>query len=311
MLRRRTPGMPLIADAQAWMLQRSARWTVRYGDALQQLNRGPTIEDPDRVRVPTRHGRVRCDVYRPPGNEAAPPVYVHLHGGAFVMRHPRMDDFFARIVAAECGAVVVNVDYDVAPGARFPVAHHQAHDVAAWVAHHGIGFGVDAGRIAVGGFSAGGNLAAAVALQARDSGSFRPACQLLGVPSLDIAEEPADKSSPLARPLVTPAMMALVRATYFRDAAARGSAYASPLRAGDLSGLAPALVVTAEYDVLRREGARYADRLEEAGVPVTRHVVRHADHYFLDGDLTRARATLDVLTSGLRAHLGVEPWTLR
>ncbi|MGN6251617.1 MAG: alpha/beta hydrolase [Marmoricola sp.] len=303
--------MTLLADVRAWVLQRSAASSARYGDVLQQLNRGPRIAEPDRVRVPTRHGRVRCDVYRPPGSPTAPPVYVHLHGGAFVMRHPRMDDFFARIVAAECGAVVVNVDYDVAPQARFPVAQHQAHDVAAWVAHHGISFGVDAGRVAVGGFSAGGNLAASVALQARDAGSFRPACQLLGVPSLDVAEDPAEKPSPLARPMVSPELMALVRATYFRDEAARASAYASPLRAGDLTGLAPALIVTAEYDALRREGDRYADRLRDAAVPVTHHVVPAADHYFLDGDLVRARATLDLLTSTLRDHLGVEPWTLR
>lgn len=303
--------MPLLADVHAWMLQRSPHRGGRYGDAPQQLNRGPVVADPDRVRVPTRHGRVRCEVYRPPGGEAAPPVYVHLHGGGFVRRHPQRDDFFARIVAAECGAVVVNVDYDVAPGVRFPVAHHQAHDVTAWVAHHGIGFGVDAGRVAVGGFGAGANLAAAVALQARDSGSLRPACQLLGVPSLDVAEDPRDKLSPLARPVISPGTRALVRSTYFRDADARESAYASPLRAGNLSGLAPALLVTAEYDVLRREGTRYAARLEGAGVPVTHHVVRDADHSFLDGDLTRARATLDVLTRGLRDHLGVEPWTLR
>lgn len=301
--------MALLADAQAWMIQRSARWSARYGDALQQLNRGPEIAGPDRVRVPTRHGKVRCDVYRPAGSDPAPPVYVHLHGGAFVMRRPEMDDFFARIVAAECGAVVVNVDYDVAPQARFPVAHHQAHDVASWVAHHGSSFGVDAGRVGVGGFSAGGNLAAAVALQARDAGTFRPACQLLGVPSLDVAEEPAAKPSPLPRPMVTPELMALVRSTYFRDARARGSAYASPLRAGDLAGLAPALVVTAEYDALRREGDRYAARLEEAGVPVTHHVVPDVDHYFLDGDLGRARRTLDLVTAGLRRHLGVEPRT--
>src|SRR5512141_2787346 len=113
-------------------MQKSAPLTVGYGKDL--VLAGADLPAPTRIRVPTRHGRVRCEVYRPDAAQPDPPVYVHLHGGAFVMRHPRMDDFFARYVAATCDAVVVNVDYDVAPQARYPVAQEQAHDVAAWVA---------------------------------------------------------------------------------------------------------------------------------------------------------------------------------
>lgn len=211
------------------------------------------------------------------------------------MRYPMLDDFFARFVAAECGAVVVNVDYDVAPQVRYPVAQHQAHDVTVWVALHGEALSADGGRVAVGGFSAGGNLAASACLQARDLGSCEPALQLLGVPSLDVAEDVTDKSSPLGSPMISPGLLRLVRKTYFRDASSRSEPYPSPLLRADLTRLPPAVVVTGEYDVLRAEGDHYARRLVEAGVEVVHQVTSGADHYFLDGDRTRARETLDLM----------------
>lgn len=99
--------------------------------------------------------------------------------------------------------------------------------------------------------------------------------------------------------LVTPRLQRLVRRTYFRDRSRRAEPYASPLLADDLTGLAPAVVVTAEHDALRATGDHYAARLREAGVPTVHRVVPGADHYFLDGDRLRARATLDVITAAL------------
>ncbi len=300
--------MALLADLRALMIQLSAPYTVRYGDSLYFS--GTDLPKPTTVKIPTRHGLVRCELYRPLERGASAPAYVHFHGGAFLMRYPRMDDFFARIVAAEVGAVVVNVDYDVAPQRRFPVAQHQAHDVAAWIAGNGDELGIDGSRVALGGFSAGGNLAAAAALQARDLGSFSPASQFLGVPSLDVAGDVSAKTSPLGRPMIGPSMLRLVRATYFRDVPSRASAYASPLLAPSVEGLPPTLLVTAEYDLLRSEGDQYAERLREAGNQVSHHVVPGADHYFLDGDRVRARKTLDLIVGSLRLHLGAsEPIT--
>ncbi|CAN5650624.1 alpha/beta hydrolase [soil metagenome] len=294
--------MGIRADVTAYLLQKSAPLTVDYGKSLYFA--GVDLPGPTRISVPTRHGRVRCDVYRPRDDGETPPVYVHLHGGAFVMRYPRMDDFFARFVAEECRAVVVNVDYDVAPQARYPVAQQQAHDVAAWVAGHGFELGGDGDRVAVGGFSAGGNLAASAALQARDLGSFSPALQVLGVPSLDVAAGLDTKTSPIPSPMITPSLLRLVRSTYFPDEATRADAYASPLLAPDLTGLAPAVVVTAEYDVLRAEGDAYAARLSDAGVDVVHRVLTGRDHYFLDGDRGRARGTLDLVAHRLREAFG-------
>ena len=176
----------MLLTLRAWLMQKSAPLTVRYGRPLQVS--GQDLAVPDPVQVPTRHGPVRCELYLPPGIEH-PPVHVHLHGGAFIMRHPRMDDFFARFVVAEARIAVVSVDYATAPQARYPVAHEQVHDVAVHLAEHGAALGVDGSRLGLGGFSAGGNLAAAACLEARDRSSFAPRFQLLGVPSLDVAEE--------------------------------------------------------------------------------------------------------------------------
>ena len=286
-----------LADLRAWVMQRSAPLTVHYGRELQVA--GQDLPAPDRFRAPTRHGTVRCEVYRPPGR-ARPPVHVHLHGGAFVMRHPRMDDFFARFLVAEAGVAVVAVDYSVAPQVRYPVAQEQVHDVLAHLAAHGEQVGLDGSRLSVGGFSAGGNLAASACLQARDRGTLEPRFQLLGVPSLDVAEEYADKR-PVGTPMLGPGILDLVRATYFKDASRRTEPYASPLRAESLAGLPPTMVVTGEADLLRREGDAYARRLAEAGVPVEHRVVPGADHYFLSPG--NARAEMGRMAAAVRRHL--------
>lgn len=294
----RDPGAGPRADLRAWTLQRLAPLTVRYGREL--VTAGATLPRPAAVRIPTRHGPVRCAVWRTPGATGPVPAYVHLHGGAFVMRHPRMDDFWARHLLATTGVAVVAVDYDVAPQARYPVAHEQVHDVVSHLADHGEQHGLDGTRLAVGGFSAGGNLAAAACLLARDSGSPLPRFQLLGVPSLDVAETYADKR-PVRPSMLGPQILDLVRATYFRDVERRTEPYASPMRAADLSGLPPTMVLTGEVDLLRREGDAYAARLAEAGVPVEHRVVPGADHYFLSP--ANKRAELDRMASAVQRHL--------
>ncbi|MGI9085421.1 MAG: alpha/beta hydrolase [Aeromicrobium sp.] len=287
--------MGLFSDATALMVQAGAKRTARYGDALYftgpELD-GREIDEPESWRIPTRHGFVRCEVYRPSG-VTRPPVYVHFHGGAFMMRFPRMDDFFARFLVAEAGVAVVNVDYDVAPWHRYPVAHHQAHDVVRWLSQHAGDGDLDGSRIAVGGFSAGGNLAASACLQARDEGTPMPRMQLLGVPSLDVSTRV--KPSAAQHPMIGPTVLRLVRSTYFKDESRRAEPYASPLLSDDMHGLPPAVVFTAEWDALRAEGDAYAERLAAAGVDVLHRVVPDRDHYFLDGDRVRARALLEVM----------------
>ncbi len=287
----------------AWVMQKAGPFTVRYGEGLDFAS--ADLPAPVRIRIPTREGLVRCRVQHPRPGPTPSPVVVHFHGGAFIVRYPQMDDFYTRFLAEQVSAMVVSVDYDVAPQKAYPVAQHQAHDVVAWFVEHGAGMGVDGRRIALSGFSAGGNLAASAALQARDVGSFAPALVVLGVPSLDVAEPATAKSSTVARPLIDARLLELVRETYYRDASRRPEPYASPLLEPDLTDYPPTLVLTAEVDTLRREGDAFAARLLEAGVDVTHHVVPERDHHFmLASDAVQARETLDLIVAHLRVALG-------
>lgn len=271
---------------RAGLLHASARFSVRYGEELRFA--GSSLPAPTRVAAPTRYGRVPLHVY----GELGRPAYVHLHGGAWLMRYPEMDDFWCRYVAAEAGVTVVNVDFRAAPYVTYPVAQHEAHDAAAWVAGHGA-------PVAVGGFSSGGGTAAAVCLQARDRGTFAPVLQVLGVPALDVASE-----VPRGAGMIDPGLRDLVRRVYFPDPATRSAPYASPLLAPDLTGLPPAVVLTAERDTLRPDGVAYADRLRAAGVEVVHDETPGADHYFLSADLVRARVTMARVAKEIATRLG-------
>lgn len=278
--------MHLADRLRVELMRASAPFTVSYGNDLRFAGRD--LPAPTRVLVRTRHGRVPVFLYRPADGPL--PVHVHLHGGAFLMRYPAMDDWWCRYVAATAGVVVANVDFEVAPRVTYPVAQHQAHDVAAVLA-------ADGTRVSVGGFSSGGGLAASVALQARDSGSFSPTLQVLGIPALDLSAEPGAGDPGM----ISPALRRLVRRVYLPDPATRLEAYASPLLADDLVGLAPAVVLTAERDVLRAEGDAYAARLRAAGVRVVHDVTPGVDHYFLTEDPERARTTMAMVAAEIRA----------
>lgn len=236
---------------------------------------------PERIVVPTPAGPVRVDVHRPGGQPTAPPpVYVNFHGGGFIARFPEYDDHLCRALVAGTGCVVVNVDYDVAPQRPFPVAAQQAYAATVWAASQGEQHGWDGARLALGGQSAGGNLAAGVCLAARDHGDLRPALQILNYPPLDLDTDPAAKQARTAKPLIAPGLARIFNRAYTPDPATRRDPLASPLFAEDLTGVAPALVITAEYDLLRDEGDAYAARLADAGVPVTHHVMPGVDHAY-------------------------------
>ena len=153
---------------------------------------GANLPAPLSTVVPTEFGPVRTQIYRAVGSSGGtpPPVYVNFHGLGFIARHPEFDDHICRALVAETGCVVVNVDYDVAPQRPFPVAPNQAFAVTEWVVRNGKKEGWDGDRVAVGGQSAGGNLATGVCLTARDRGTFAPVLQILNFPPLDLAKDP-------------------------------------------------------------------------------------------------------------------------
>jgi acetyl esterase len=237
------------------------------------------IAKPDEVCVPTRHGAVRCLIYRPPGGSPPPPVHVLIHGGGMFGRYPEQDDHVATYLASEVGAVVVSVDYDVTPQVQFPVAEEECYDVALWIRANAATGGWDADRISVGGESAGGKLAINVCQLAYAGGVFRPCALVAAYAVADVTR--ADRTTGKRGEKISPALQRLVNDTYFADASRRLEALASPLFDPHLALALPAtLIMTGEDDTLAPEMDRLAQMLGAAGVSVLHRRFAHTDHGF-------------------------------
>ena len=209
-------------------------------------------------------------VYRPAGvaDSRRLPVLVYFHGGGWVIGDLETHDVMCRQLTAEAGVSVISVDYRLAPEHKFPAAVDDAWAATRWIAAHAAELGVDADRLAVGGDSAGGNLAAVVALLARDAGGPRIALKILLYPVTDLERESQSYADLADGYMLTRDSMRWFRAQYLAKTEDAADWRVSPLRAPSLAGLPPALVVTAGYDPLRDEGEAYARRLREAGVSV-------------------------------------------
>ncbi len=217
-------------------------------------------------RLPGPGGEMPVRVYTPAGT-APLPLLVYFHGGGWVIGSLETHDGTCRELAAGAGCVVVSVDYRLAPEYRYPAAAEDCYAATRWCAEYAAELGVDARRIAVGGDSAGGNLAAVVAQMARDRGGPGLVLQLLVYPATDHDFRSASYRDNASGYLLTTDDMRWFWDHYLGDDPARGAEpYASPLRAASLAGLPPALVITAEFDPLRDEGEAYAHALEAAGV---------------------------------------------
>jgi acetyl esterase len=250
-------------------------------DGRQSQHVVPVASVEDRV-VPGPAGELRVRVYRPEENGPAPTVLL-FHGGGWVIGDLETHDNMARSICRDCRAVVVSVDYRLAPEAPFPAAVEDALAAARWAGAHLDELGGDE-RLAVAGDSAGGNLAAVVAQVLRDEDGPSITGQLLVYPATDVTGDYASRTENAEGYFLDLATMAWFMQQYAADADADAHAdpRLSPLRSADLSGLPPAVVVTAQYDPLRDEGEAYAERLREAGVPVE---VRRFDamiHGFFD-----------------------------
>jgi acetyl esterase len=249
-------------DARRWREQSPARAQVQ-----ELVGAGPPIDRVSDITIPGRGGDIGARVYEPGAD--CPATVVFYHGGGWVLGSVDESDPVCRALAAESGCRLVSVGYRLAPENRFPAAADDAYDAFAWAAGT-----MPAGQpIVVAGDSAGGNLAAATALRARDEGGPAPALQVLVYP---VADHDFTTASYLryddAGLLLGRREMIWFWDQYMPDVARRSHSYASPLRAGGLDGLPPAYIVTAEYDPLLDEGRSYAAKLEAAGTPVT---VRH------------------------------------
>jgi acetyl esterase len=212
-------------------------------------------------------GHVPARLYRPAAGSL--PLLVYFHGGGWVVGSVQASDSFCRALANSSQSAVLSVDYCLAPEHRYPHAVDDAYAATRWASEHASDLGIDPDRLAVGGSSAGANLAAVVSQMARERGGPRIALQMLHVPVVDHDFTRPSYGRYATGHGLTRASMEWFWSHYAPDVARRDEPYASPIRARDLRGLPPAVFVAAECDPLRDEGVAYAERLRQAGVPVS------------------------------------------
>jgi acetyl esterase/lipase len=214
-------------------------------------------------------GAIPARLYDRTGSRGWPrSLLVYYHGGGWVIGDLRTHDGLCRFLAATTGVLVLSVDYRLAPEHPFPAPLEDAHAAFRWAAQHAADLGADPARVAVGGDSAGGNMAAVVSRRARDEGGAQPAMQLLIYPVTDDVETWRSRATFAEGFLLTKGDMDYFRRCYLPDPSIVVDPDVSPYQARDLSGLPPACVITAGFDPLRDEAEAYAQRMRAADVPV-------------------------------------------
>jgi len=256
------------------------------------------VQDVDADGVPVR-------VYRPT-DETALPTIVFLHGGGWTIGCVNDYDGVARTIAHATNAVVVSVEYRLAPEHPFPAGYDDCWTALNWAAKHAPDFGGDGSKLVLMGDSAGGNLTAVCALRARDAGGPELALQVLIYPVTDYNFDGQSYRENGTGYLLEQETMRWFVDCYTRGGADPSDPRISPLQADDLRGVAPALVITAEFDPLRDEGAAYAERLQEAGVPTTYRCYDGMIHIFfgLVAVFDDGRAALDQAAAAIADAVG-------
>jgi acetyl esterase len=282
----------------------AAREMTRQQRAALPPGPDATVED---LSIPGPAGSIPARFYRPvDAGDRALPLLVWFHGGGFVIGSVHESDADCRRLTETAGVAVLSVEYRLAPEHRFPSAADDCFAATAWAAENASRLRIDPRRLAVGGDSAGGNLAAVVALRAAERGTPRIAFQLLVYPVTDLVsmETPSHHENATGY-FLTRTTMVWFRDHYTPDLAMRQNPHASPLHARVPHDLPPAFLLTAEFDPLRDEGEAYGKRLEAAGVPIT---IRRYDgmiHGFfsMSGFLEGGRRAVADAAAALRAAL--------
>ncbi|PLR98471.1 alpha/beta hydrolase [Bacillus sp. T33-2] len=256
--------------------------------------------------VPGPGGDIPVRIYTPVG-EGPFPALVYYHGGGWVIGDLDTVEVICTLLANRARCVVVSVDYRLAPEHKFPAAADDAYAAVKWVEDNASSIEVDAARVAVGGDSAGGNLAAVTALMARDKGGPAIAYQMLIYPVTSHNFGTVSYEENAEGYFLTKNAMAWFWDQYLRDEQDGKNPYASPLLGEDLSGLPPALVITAGFDPLRDEGEAYAERLKEAGVAVeaTRYDSMIHGFFWMPGVLEQGNKAIDQAAAALKDAFNV------
>lgn len=229
---------------------------------------GPVVpvDDVRERELPGPAGPIPIRIYTPNAGARAP-VFVYFHGGGFVLGNLAMADEVCRSIANESGCIVVSVDYRLAPEHPYPGPVNDAFAATQWIAEHATEIGGDSKRIAVGGDSVGGNLATVVCLMARDRGGPAIGLQILVYPAVDPSDDHASLRDYGTDHYLTLESMQWFGRNHVSRNVQRDDPYLWPILAPSLRGLPPALVITAEADPIRDGGERYAQRLQNEGVP--------------------------------------------
>ncbi|KRE64393.1 MULTISPECIES: alpha/beta hydrolase [unclassified Arthrobacter] len=256
--------------------------------------------------VPVDGGEIGVRIYQP-ATAGPHPIHLYYHGGGWITG--TIEEAFVDIACRErtalAGYVTVAVEYRLAPEFKYPIPLEDSYAAMLWIVERAADYDADPERVTVGGSSAGGNLAAAVALKARDENGPRITFQVLEVPALDLTlaspsiEQYGGGEYPLSRPEID-----MCLAAYLPSTEAATDPYASPLLAQDLSGLPPAYIISSELDPLQMDGSRYAQRLQDAGVQAIFSLGKghvHASSQFTKL-LPEAAAWRDHVIAELKAH---------
>lgn len=286
------PPIDTISPAEARRQYREVRATLRPP--------APDLLEVRDLKADGNGGPIPLRLYRP--GDGLLPAFVFFHGGGWVVGDLDTHDVVCRQIAHGAGAVVIAVDYRLAPEHPFPAASDDAWSATTWIAGHAANLAIDPARIAVGGDSAGAGLAAVVALMARDSRTLRLALQVLAYPVVDLRAESVSYSKYAEGYLLTRAAMLWYIAQYAPAPEAINDWHASPLLAPWVHGVAPALIIAAELDPLVDEAEAYARRLKGARVPVDYQVVPGMVHGFLTmgGKVDAANRAIETMASALR-----------
>ncbi|MEZ5076143.1 MAG: alpha/beta hydrolase [Solirubrobacterales bacterium] len=284
-----------------------ARALARREAAVAAARPPVALDRVEAIEVPGAAGPLPARLYVPFGPPAAepPPLLVYFHGGGWVIGDLDTHDDLCRLLAARSGVRVLSVEYRLAPEHPFPAPVDDAHVAFDWAAAEAATLGADPARVAIGGDSAGGNLAAVVSMLVRDAGGRPPALQLLIYPATDAHARTRSRQLFGQGYLLTREDTDFFEGHYLPREDDRGDPRASVLRASDLSGLPPAYVVTAGFDPLRDEGEEYALRMRAAGVPVALRRHPGLAHSFANQTaISRtARAAMLELAGALRMGL--------
>jgi acetyl esterase len=258
--------------------------------------------------MPAPGGRLPLRIYRP-RRRGPLPALVYFFGGGWTLGSIETSDGICRSLANAAGCVVVTPGYRLAPEAKFPAAVEDCYAAVQWVASRAARLGVDGSRLAVGGDSAGGNLAAAVTLLTRERGGAVLVGQVLVYPNTDLLADDASMRDSTDPFMFNRHSVAWYRQHYLTRPADGRDPLASPLRAKDHHGLPPALVITAEFDPLRDQGERYARKLARAGVPVelTRYDGMAHGFFAMAGTLDSGKQALAQAADRLRTWFTPAP----